>query len=95
MGRIKLATLGPTFHIERRVRQGTRSHPFFIAILESIMNGLDWSKTGLHIKAYLNHLRFADDLVFLSETVNEMQFMIESLQKAEYENGFGSNESKD
>ncbi|GBP69830.1 hypothetical protein EVAR_89333_1 [Eumeta japonica] len=48
------------------------------------MNGLDWSKTGLHIKgAYLNHLRFADDLVLLSETVYEMQSMI-SLYKSEY-----------
>ncbi|GBP16132.1 Putative uncharacterized transposon-derived protein F52C9.6 [Eumeta japonica] len=56
------------------------------------MNGLDWSKTGLHIKgAYLNHLRFADDLVLLSETVNEMQSMIESLQKASTKVGLEMN----
>ncbi|GBP91231.1 Probable RNA-directed DNA polymerase from transposon BS [Eumeta japonica] len=74
----------PAFQIERGVRQGDPLSPtIFIAILESIMNGLDWSKTGLHIKgAHLNRLRFADDLVLLSETVNEMQSMIESLQKA-------------
>ncbi|GBP53548.1 Retrovirus-related Pol polyprotein from type-1 retrotransposable element R2 [Eumeta japonica] len=81
---IKLETLGPAFHIERGVRQGDPLSPtIFIAILESIIDGLDWSKTGLLIKgAYLNHLRFTDDLVLLSETVNEMQSMIESLQKA-------------
>ncbi|GBP76822.1 Retrovirus-related Pol polyprotein from type-1 retrotransposable element R2 [Eumeta japonica] len=84
--RIKFETLGSAFHIERGIRQGDPLSPtIFIAILESIMNGLDWSKTGLHIKgAYLSHLRFADDLVLLSETVNEMQSMIEST-KSEYE----------
>ncbi|GBP39263.1 Retrovirus-related Pol polyprotein from type-1 retrotransposable element R2 [Eumeta japonica] len=93
IGRIKLETLGPALHIERGVRQGDPlSSTIFIAILESLMNGLDWSKTVLHIKgAHLNHLRFADDLTLLSETVNEMQSMTESLQKASREMDHKSN----
>ncbi|GBP15079.1 Ras-related protein Rab-3 [Eumeta japonica] len=46
IGRIKLETLGPAFHIERGVRQGDPFSPtIFIAILESIMNRVTQIKT--------------------------------------------------
>ncbi|GBP37637.1 hypothetical protein EVAR_34674_1 [Eumeta japonica] len=67
----------------------------FIAILENIIGKLDWRKLGLCIKgAYLNHLRFADDLVLLSETASEMQLMIETLHNSSNKVGLEMNLTK-
>ncbi|GBP70624.1 Craniofacial development protein 2 [Eumeta japonica] len=67
----------------------------FIAILENIIGKLDWRKLGLCIKgAYLNHLRFADDLVLLSETASEMQLMIETLHNSSTKVGLEMNLTK-
>ncbi|GBP23084.1 Craniofacial development protein 2 [Eumeta japonica] len=95
-GRIKLESLGPLFHIERGVRQGDPLSPIlFIAILENIIGKLDWRKLGLCIKgAYLNNLRFADDLVLLSETASEMQLMIETLHNSSTKVGLEMNLTK-
>ncbi|GBP35076.1 Putative uncharacterized transposon-derived protein F52C9.6 [Eumeta japonica] len=67
----------------------------FIAILENIIGKLDWRKLGLCIKgAYLNNLRFADDLVLLSETASEMQLMIETLHNSSTKVGLEMNLTK-
>ncbi|GBP32819.1 Retrovirus-related Pol polyprotein from type-1 retrotransposable element R2 [Eumeta japonica] len=81
--RVKLETTGPTFPVERGVRQGDPLSPrIFIAILETALGELDWSKKGLYIKGkYLSHLRFADDLVLFSESSSQLQVMIEDLCK--------------
>ncbi|GBP88996.1 Retrovirus-related Pol polyprotein from type-1 retrotransposable element R2 [Eumeta japonica] len=80
-GKIKLETFGPSFAIERGVRQGNPLSPkLFIAILEDIISKIDWSKSGLYINGeYLSHLRFADDLVLLSECSTQLQQMMETL----------------
>ncbi|GBP26098.1 hypothetical protein EVAR_15111_1 [Eumeta japonica] len=53
------------------------------AILEVVINKLNWSKRGIFIRdSYLSHLRFADDLVILSESSSQLQLMIEDLQTA-------------
>ncbi|GBP65045.1 Putative uncharacterized transposon-derived protein F52C9.6 [Eumeta japonica] len=44
--------------------------------------------------AYLNHLRFADDLVLLSETASEMQLMIETLHNSSTKVGLEMNLTK-
>lgn len=95
-GRIKLETLGPSFPIERGVRQGDPLSPkIFIAILEAIISKLDWSKAGLCIKGdYLSHLRFADDLVLLSESSSQLQIMIETLHLASVKVGLQMNLTK-
>ncbi|CAH2254525.1 jg25688 [Pararge aegeria aegeria] len=82
--RVKLESIGPSFPVSRGARQGDPVSPkIFIAILEYIIRKLDWKNQGLYIQGkYLNHLRFADDVVLLSETSNELQNMIESLHKA-------------
>lgn len=95
-GRVKLERVGPIFPIERGVRQGDPISPkLFIAILESIIRKLDWKTSGLNIDGiYLSHLRFADDLVLLSESSSQLQFMIQSLNVASKEVGLEMNLTK-
>lgn len=82
--RVKLETTGPWFPISRGVKQGDPLSPIlFIATLESIISKLDWNKRGINVKnKHLSHLRFADDLVLISEKGKELQYMVESLNKA-------------
>lgn len=94
--RVKLDSTGCSFPVNRGVRQGDPLSPkLFIAVLEYVMRKIDWKKHGLNIKGkYLSHLRFADDLVILSETSSGLQQMIESLNKASTEVGLEVNLSK-
>ncbi|CAK1598040.1 unnamed protein product [Parnassius mnemosyne] len=94
--KIKLESTGPTFSIERGVKQGDPLSPkLFISILESIIKRFNWEKTGLNINGnYLSHLRFADDLVLLSESSTQLQNMIDSLNTASKQVGLETNLSK-
>lgn len=95
-GRVKLEKTGPSFPIQRGVRQGDPMSPkLFIAVLEAIIKKLDWKQIGLNINGkYLSHLRFADDLVLLSESSLQTQCMIESLNMASKQVGLEMNLSK-
>lgn len=94
--RVKLETAGPSFPVERGVRQGDPLSPrIFIAILETVLSDLDWTKKGIYIQGkYLSHLRFADDLVLFSESSSQLQGMIEDLCKASRQVGLEINISK-
>lgn len=94
--RVKLETIGPSFPIKRGVRQGDPLSPtLFIAILEHVISKLDWKYSGINIQGmYLSHLRFADDLVLLSESSSQLQHMIHSLHSASVEVGLEINVSK-
>ena len=71
------------------------SPKLFIAVLEQIFRSLTWNKIGLNIHGqYLSHLRFADDLVLLSEDPNELQYMLETLNEASKQVGLEVNQSK-
>ncbi|CAH2092926.1 unnamed protein product [Euphydryas editha] len=96
VSKVKLESTGPDFNINRGVRQGDPLSPkLFIAVLESIINKLDWNKYGLYIKGeYLSHLRFADDLVLLSETSENLERMIQSLHEASIQVGLKINLTK-
>ncbi|CAG4970127.1 unnamed protein product [Colias eurytheme] len=79
--RVKLEKVGPWFPVKRGVRQGDPISPkLFIATLESVISHLDWSQYGIKIGTKcLNHLRFADDLVLISQSGKDLQPMIDSL----------------
>ena len=65
-------------HILRGVRQGdTLSPKLFTLVLEDIFKKLDWKDRGLNILGCrLNNLRFADDIVLLSDSADDVQSMI-------------------
>jgi len=68
--------------IAKGVRQGdTISPKLFTACLESIFR-INWERMGLYINGqYLNHLRFADDIILMSETAEELQDMLNDLNR--------------
>lgn len=93
---MKLESRGDAINIERGVRQGDPLSPkLFIAVLEDVFRNTDWKNRGIKINnRYLNHLRFADDIVMLSETANELQDMLRSLVQASSQVGLEMNATK-
>lgn len=79
--KVKLERTGPTFKIERGVRQGDPLSPkIFIAVLELILRDSGWENKGIKIDGkYLSHLRFADDIALLASTAEELNDMLRTL----------------
>lgn len=94
--RIKMEGLGPVFNIEKGVRQGDPLSPkLFIAVLEHVFRTLHWEHNGLKINGmYLNNLRFADDIVLLSEDPKELEIMLQSLATQSKKVGLHVNDDK-
>jgi hypothetical protein len=94
--RVQLEKTGPPIRIERGVRQGDPISPkIFIAVLESIISKLNWTKLGIPINGkHLHHLRFADDIVLFSERFSELEYMIHTLQTGSRETGLEINFNK-
>ena len=71
------------FKIERGVKQGDPISPnLFNAVLEQIFRKLNWDdkNVGVNINGkQLHHLRFADDVVIISETCEETERMLNEL----------------
>ena len=69
-------------NLDRGVRQGdTVSHQLFNAALGGIFRRLDWDRKGININGYLSHLRFADDIVLLKNNAEELEKMLNDLNK--------------
>ena len=78
---IRLHKDSDKFPINRGVRQGdTISPKLFNAALEEIMRKLDWGSKGVNIDGErLNPLRFADDIVLLTEDGQDLEEMMNDL----------------
>ena len=86
---IRLHTDSPCFKLNRGVRQGdTISPKLFTACLEEVFKKLNWSKFGIQIgDKNLTNLRFANDIILLSKSPEELQLMINDLSKVSKEVG--------
>ncbi|GBP17157.1 Putative uncharacterized transposon-derived protein F52C9.6 [Eumeta japonica] len=75
---------GEEFQIAKGVRQGDPLSPkLFSAILESVFRDLEWEKDGINIDGKkLNHLRFADSLVLITDNATTLQHMLQQLTEA-------------
>ncbi|KAG6926619.1 hypothetical protein G0U57_011657, partial [Chelydra serpentina] len=81
--------------IEKGVKQGdTISPKLFTACLEMVMNKINW-RSGVNINGErLSHLRFADDIVLIAETTNQLQSMLRRLDKKSSQVGLKMNRCK-
>ncbi|RVE40503.1 hypothetical protein evm_014848 [Chilo suppressalis] len=82
--------------LKRGVRQGDVISPkLFTAALEDIFKLLDWKGRGININGeYLSHLRFADDVVLMAETLEDLNTMLEDLSSASQKVGLKMNMEK-
>ena len=82
--------------IKRGVRQGdTISPKLFTATLESIFRRLNWEHKGVKIDGeFLSKLRFADDIFLCTETLQELQQMLQELSDESRRMGLKMNITK-
>lgn len=94
--RVRLDRTGTCINILRGVRQGDPISPkLFIAVLQNIMKDLPWSKQGININGkFLSHLRFADDIILLSENPTKLNIMINELLRVSKNVGLEMNLNK-
>lgn len=93
---VKLHTDTKTFRIERGVRQGDNISPkLFTMLLEFMFKKLEWDNMGINVDGErLNHLRFADDIVLISDNLKEAQELLTTLNSVSSEVGLKINLAK-
>lgn len=82
--------------VNRGVRQGdTISPKLFTLALEDIFKKLKWDHKGININGrMLNHLRYADDIVIIAATSEELQDMLIQLHQESRKVGLKMNMTK-
>ncbi|XKL63185.1 hypothetical protein PGB90_005549 [Kerria lacca] len=87
---------GPYFSIEKGVRQGDPLSPIlFNSILEKIFKNLDWGDKGISINGEkVSNLRFADDVVIIAGSFNQLEEMLHELDNQGREAGLNINTNK-
>ncbi|KAK6760849.1 hypothetical protein RB195_022061 [Necator americanus] len=94
--RIQLFHRPLTIPIGKGVRQGdTISPKLFTAALQWIMKSLSWEERGIRVDGrFLSNLRFADDIVLFSSSINEAETMLNELNEAGKRIGLRINRKK-
>lgn len=82
--------------VRRGVRQGDTISPKLSTLaMEDIFKKLNWDRRGLKIDGgYLNHLRFADNIVLIISELDELQEMLSKLKLASKKVGLTMNLTK-
>jgi hypothetical protein len=79
--KIQLDKLGREFRLSRGIKQGCAVSPKFLnGALQKIINGINWDDDGFPINnEKIQELRFADDVVLVAKSKDEIQWMMEKL----------------
>ncbi|CAG9120111.1 unnamed protein product [Plutella xylostella] len=99
---------GPARHVDRgkkrakkqrqkakKYRTNVISPKLFTNALEDVFKTLDWKGHGICINGeYMSHLRFADDIVIMAESLQELSWMLSGLNAASRRVGLGMNLDK-
>ncbi|CAG4970592.1 unnamed protein product [Parnassius apollo] len=82
--------------LQRGVRQGDVISPkLFTAALEDVFKLLDWKEYGININGeYITHRRFADDIVPMAESLEDLSTMLNDLNIASQRIGLKMNMDK-
>ena len=90
------STTTNAFKILKGVRQGDPISPkLFTAAMEDVFRNLDWSSLGIVVDGeHLTHLRFADDILLLSHTPQELEKMVRELSEESRKAGLKMNITK-
>lgn len=91
-----LGTSEVLIEIKKGVRQGdTISPKLFVACLEKVFSHIDWEGKGLLIDGqFLHHLRFADDIILIADNSDDLQIMLNDLQRESAKCGMKINIAK-
>ncbi|XP_045454782.1 uncharacterized protein LOC123664232 [Melitaea cinxia] len=94
--KIRLEKEGKEIKIGRGVRQGEPVSPkLFTAVLEEIFRQLNWEQSGITINGEnLSHLRFADDIIIFAQTKDDLEGMINDLDRESRKVGLNMNTQK-
>ncbi|CAK1577928.1 unnamed protein product [Parnassius mnemosyne] len=82
--------------LQRGVRQDDVISPkLFTAALEDVFKFLDWKGYGININGeYITHLRFADDIVLMAESLEDLSTMLNDLNSVSQRIGLKMNMDK-
>ncbi|XP_072938827.1 uncharacterized protein [Epargyreus clarus] len=82
--------------VQRGVRQGDVLSPkLFTAALEDVFKLMEWKGFGINIDGeYITHLRFADDIVIMAESLEDLNTMLNDLCDASQRVGLKMNMDK-
>ncbi|KAG6440870.1 hypothetical protein O3G_MSEX001526 [Manduca sexta] len=82
--------------LQRGVRQGDVISPKLVtAALENAFKLFQWKGFGININGeYITHLRFADDIVVLAESLEDLSTMLEDLNRVSQQVGLKMNMDK-
>lgn len=71
------------------------SPKLFTTLLEDVFKLLEWDGLGININGeYMTHLRFADDIVVMAETLEDLSRMLDDLSRVSQQVGLKMNMDK-
>ena len=82
--------------VQKGVRQGDIISPkLFTNAMEDVFKTLEWKKCGININGeHISHLRFADDIVVIAESMRDLETMLNNLSEASQQVGLKMNFDK-
>ena len=94
---LKLHRESDKINLQRGVRQGDNISPklFTACLQDAIINKINWEGKGINIDGeYLSHLIFADDIVLVAKSPQELESMLTDIHLASKPVGLSMNLSK-